>query len=259
MYMWVSFSLILLILTPFMIARFSQLTGMLTAMPVVVFGAALSLMIATQLNLEALKREELSYTAPLNAFVPLFTLLIAAVLLNETPPRYGAVGVIAIVLGAYVVNIKSDHVTWFDPLLHLIKNTGARLSLAVAFGYAVNTVLFKMISNQGYDSLSILYATTAFGWLLLLYIPFTKRGELQTSLKSNKVVLFGAALSSFAGSFFHILAVAGTYASYAVSVRRTETLISILLGWRYLKETDIRNKLIGSLIMIAGATIMAIS
>jgi drug/metabolite transporter (DMT)-like permease len=258
-YMWVSYSLILFVLTPIMLSRFSDLTDMLLEMPLVVFGASLSLMIATQLNLEALKREELSYVAPLNAFVPIFTLIIAALFLDETPPKFGVLGVLFIVLGAYAINLRADRVKWFDPLLRLVKNTGARLSLAVAFGYAVNTVLFKVISNHGYDSFSTMYAATAFGWLLLIYVPLTKRNELQASLQSSKTVILGAAVSSFAGSFFHILAVAGTYASYAVSVRRFEMLFSVLLGWRYLKETNIRNKLIGSLLMTAGAIVMAIS
>jgi drug/metabolite transporter (DMT)-like permease len=223
-----------------------------------VLGAALSAVIATQLNLEALKREELSYTAPLNAFVSIFTLIIAAVFLGESPPKFGIVGILIIVLGAYIINIKPDRVKWYDPLVHLAKNTGARLSLAVALGYAVNTVLFKLISNEGHDSFSILYATTIFGWLLLVYVPFVKQRELKAALRSNKFVLFGAAVSSFAGSFFHILAVAGTYASYAVSVRRFEVLFSVLLGWRFLKEINIRNKVIGSLCMVVGAILMAV-
>src|SRR5688572_20233719 len=76
MYIWVGYSLVLLAFTPFMITRISDIVDVLMELPLLVFGASLSSIIATRLNLEALKREDLSYTAPLNAFVPIFTLII---------------------------------------------------------------------------------------------------------------------------------------------------------------------------------------
>jgi drug/metabolite transporter (DMT)-like permease len=258
-YMWVAYTLMLIVLSPFMIVNLTQVINMITQFPLVVFGAAFSSIAATQMNLEALKREELSYTAPLNSFVPIFTLIIAALFLDESPPQLGAIGILAIFIGAYIVNLKPQRFHWYEPLVRLVTSPGAQLSLGVAFGYAVNTVLVKVVSNQGYNSFTIMYALTLLGWVLLVYVPFVKRDELATAFKSNKAVVLGAAVSSFAGGFFHILAIAGTYASYAVSVRRFETLISVLLGWRYLKETNIRNKIIGSLFMIAGAMIMALA
>lgn len=259
MYMWVSYSLVLLILTPFIFASWEPLLEVVTQSFWAMFGAAASMMLATLLNMEALKREELSYTAPLNAFVPVFTLLIAAVFLRENPPAAGALGILAIIIGAYIVNLKPERVHWYEPLAHLVGSRGAQLSLGVAFGYAVNSVLMKLISNQGYGEFTIMYALTLFGWVMLAYVPFTHHNELRLAYKSNKLILLAAAISSFASSFFHILAIAGTYASYAVSIRRFEMPLSVLLGWKYLRETNIRNKLIGCVFMIAGAVIMALA
>jgi len=258
-FMWVSSLVVLVLLTPVMLTRVPAVTDAFSQSFWVLVGAAVSLMAATLMNLEALKREELSYTAPLNSFVPIFTLLIAAVVLSEYPPLAGVTGILAIFVGAYIINLRPSRIRWYDPITHLVTNTGARLCMGVALAYAFNTVFFKVASNHGHDGLTILYTTMGIAWLLLLYVPFTKRQELKDAMRSNKLVVFGAAISSFVGSFFHILAVAGTYASYAVSVRRLDSIISILLGWRYLKETNIRNKLIGSAFMTIGVIIMAIS
>lgn len=209
--------------------------------------------------MEALKREQLSFIAPLNAFVPIFTLLIAAAFLGEHPPAFGIIGILIIFVGAYIVNLKPGNVRWYEPLRHLVTNTGALLSLAVALGYAINSVLLKQASDLGYDEFTILFITLALCWILLIYVPFAKWAELRGALHSSKAVLAGAAAGSFMGSIFHILALAGTYASYAVSVRRFDTIISVLLGWHHLKESNIRYKLIGSIIMTAGAIAMAIS
>jgi len=257
MFLWISSFITLVIMIPFALTRGDQIVNAFMQSPVVILGAALSLMVATFMNLEALKREELSYVAPLNAFVPVFTLIIASTFLGENPPPQGILGLAAIFIGAYIISMKPGKVKWYDPIKRLFTSVGALLSIGVSFLYAVNTVFLKQASNQGYDGFAILFCTTLVPFVLLLFVPFVQRKELRKALKSDKANLAGAAVSSFAGQFFNILAVAGTYASYAVSVRRFESIISVFLGWRYLKETNIRNKLIGSGFMVVGAVVMA--
>jgi drug/metabolite transporter (DMT)-like permease len=259
MYIWVGYSLILIALTPFMIPQIADVLQVLVGLPLVVLGATLSGMVATQLNLEALKREDLSYTAPLNAFVPVFTLGIAILFLGESPPGLGLLGIGAVVAGAYIVSIQPGRIHWYDPLKRLLTSAGAQLSLGVAFCYAINTVLMKVISNDGYNAFVILYVTTLVGWVLMLHVPLSRRAELKAIGRSDRLAVLGGGLSSLASGLFHILALASTFTSYATSVRRLDAVISVLLGWRYLKEKNIRLKLIGSIIMTVGAVVMVVS
>ncbi len=259
MYIWVSYSLILLVLTPFMLAQASSIKDALINFPLVVLGAALTHMIGTQLNLEALKREDLSYTAPLNAFVPVFTLLIALLFLGENPPGLGYLGVIVVVIGAYIVSIQPDNIRWYDPLKRLTSSVGAQLSIGVGLFYAINTVLMKVLTNNGFSVFIVLYITTLAGWLLLLNVPISKRNEFKAIAGPDKLMVLGGALSSFVGGLFHILAIASTFTSFAASVRRLDAVISVLLGWRYLKEKSIRVKLIGAVVTTAGTIIMLLS
>lgn len=259
MYIWVGYSIILTVLTPFMFSQFSSVVDAFRALPLVVLGGAVSYMIATQLNLEALKREDLSYIAPLNAFVPVFTLIIGTVFLGETPPKFGLVGVLVVVIGAYIISIKPEKINWYDPLKRLVMSAGAQLSIGVALCYAINTVLLKTLSNNGYSSFVVLYVTTLAGWVLLLNVPLTRMKELKNIRRDDRNVVIAGGLSSFAGNFFHILAVATTYASYAASVRRLDSVISVLLGWRYLDEKNIVPKFIGSIVIALGSIIMVLS
>lgn len=259
MYIWVSYTLILLALTPFMIAQLPSVKDALISFPFVVIGAALTHMIGTQLNLEALKREDLSYIAPLNAFIPVFTLMIAFLFLNENPPQLGFLGVMIVVIGAYIVSIQPDNIRWYDPLKRLASSTGAQLSVGVGIFYAMNTVFMKVLTNNDYSVFIVLYITTLAGWLLLLNVPISKRSEFKAVTGSDKLLVLGGALSSFVGGLFHILAVASTFTSYAASVRRLDAVISVLLGWRYLKEKSIRIKLAGSIVMTIGTIVMLLS
>ncbi len=259
MYIWIGYTLILLVMTPFMIPQTPAVIDSLVKFPLVVFGAAFSYMIATQLNLEALKREDLSYTAPLNAFVPIFTLAIAVPFLGEAPPKFGLIGILIVVAGAYIVSIKPERIHWYDPLKRLLTSTGAQLSLWVALCYAVNTILMKVLTNNDFNAFVVLYVTTLAGWVLLINVPISRRSEFRAIRGADKLSVLGGSLGSFAGSFFHILALANTYTSYATAVRRLDAIISVLLGWRFLKEKSIRIKLIGSVVMIVGAAVMLVA
>lgn len=243
-------------MTPFMIPQASEVIDSLVQFPLVIFGAAFSYMVATQLNLEALKREDLSYTAPLNAFVPVLTLAVAVPFLGETPPRSGLFGIALVVAGAYIVSIKPERINWYDPIKRLATSTGAQLTLGVALCYAINTILMKVLTNNDFNAFVVLYVTTLVGWLLLLNVPITRRSELKEIGSTDWWSVLGGSLGSFAGSFFHILALANTYTSYATAVRRLDAVISVLLGWRFLKEKSIRVKLIGSIVMTVGAVVM---
>jgi uncharacterized membrane protein len=86
-----------------------------------------------------------------------------------------------------------------------------------------------------------------------------KRKEFKAIEHSDKLAVLGGGLSSFASGYFHILATANTFTSYATSIRRLDALVSVLLGWRYLKETNIRIKLIGATVMTTGTILLAIS
>ena len=44
--------------------------------------------------------------------------------------------------------------------------------------------------------------------------------------------------------------------SYALAIFQLSTILSVILGWKYFNETDLKKKLLGSAIMVAGAVIL---
>ena len=115
------------------------------------------------------------------------------------------------------------------------------------------------MANDGFGALTVFYLATLVGWLFLIYVPILKHKELRAIERSDKFAVLGGGVSSFASGYFHILATASTFTSYATSVRRLDSLFSILLGWRYLNETNIRIKLLGAITMTIGALLLVIS
>lgn len=44
--------------------------------------------------------------------------------------------------------------------------------------------------------------------------------------------------------------------SYALALFQLSAILSVILGWKYFRETDLKKKLLGSAIMGAGAAIL---
>lgn len=257
---WLNAFIASLILLPFIFLFKSDLAGILQHQFFIVLGAAFFSLTGILLNIKALDKEELSFVAPLNGFIPLFTLFYAWLFLAEVPPMIGMAGLSIIIIGTYIMAIKPGKVHWYDPLVHLAKSPAAWLSLGVAASYAINTVFLKAATDAGYDSLTVLYATNLLSCAMASYILLSKRRkEIIPSLKTSGFAVLGSSISSLLGGLLHIVAVSLTYASYAVSLRRFDSIFSVLLGWKLLNESSIRNKLIGASIITAGTILLAFS
>lgn len=156
--------------------------------------------------------------------------------------------------------LQPSHMQWYDPLLRLSRSRAAHMSLGVAVSYTLNTIFIKAASNNGYDALTILYTLSVLGTILLLPIMFTsKRHEIVPALRKHRKNLIASSVNSLLGSYLHNVAVSLTFVGYALAVRRFDTIFSVLLGWKFLNESNIKNKLIGAMIIIIGSTFIALS
>jgi len=89
--------------------------------------------IATILQLKAIKISDLSLTIPLLAFTPLFLLFISPLILGQYPTPLGIIGVILIVIGSYVLNIQRRNAGYLAPFKAMLKHRCPRFMLYTAF------------------------------------------------------------------------------------------------------------------------------
>ncbi len=225
----------------------------------IIVGAAVFSVLGVLLNVMALEREELSFVAPLNGLIPFFTLLGGLFILAEAPPVSGFIGLGVIIIGTYIMAIQPSKVRWFDPLVHLLKSPAAWLSVGVAASYAINTVFLKSATNAGYGVVTVLFATNLLAAVLMSYVLVTKqRRQIISSVQQSGRQVLGSTISSVLSGLLHLVAVSLTYSSYAVALRRFDSLFGVLLGWKVLNESNIRNKLTGAAIITLGTIILAL-
>lgn len=209
------------------------------------------------LIMKALKTGELSLTVPLLSFTPVFLILTSKLILNETPTSLGIAGILAIVAGAYVLNLKQEKgIT--GPFKSLLKNRAALLIILVALIYAISSN-FDKIAVQNSNPITYLIIVTALRIPMLIpFIYFKTEGKFGEIISRWKVLML---IGLFAGFTLlaQMIAYTQTIVPYVVSLKRTSAFFSVILGFIAFKERNIKPKLLGSALMIAGVFLISMS
>jgi len=128
---------------------------------VVGFFNAIILIATMRLLFRAFKSSNLSLTVPLLSFTPLFLLVTSPLIVGEAPTSsIGYLGVLFIVLGAYVLNLQERKSDIFGPIRALFTNIGPRCALGGAFLMSIMANMFKIgidMSNPFFYSTLIKY------------------------------------------------------------------------------------------------------
>ncbi len=211
---------------------------------------------------------DLSVLGPINAWKAVVSMLVAVVVLGEIPGWIGLAGVVLIVAGSYVV-LKTKPI---DTTTQADLPTRNRLGIL-----ARPDVRFRLIALlcSGVDGVFLKKAillstpfTAFFYWCWLgfalsgVWVAVSLRGRwrAQTRLLVQQWplavgVFTSVGLMQIATNY----AFSGTQVGYALALFQTSALLSVLFGYRFFGETDIRRKLVGAAIMVTGAALIVSS
>jgi len=213
--------------------------------------------VVTVLYMKAIKHSDLSITVPFITFTPLFLLISSPLIIGEYPNIWGMSGVIIIVLGSYVMNLKYRSRSFFEPFKMLLSEKGPRYMLAVAFLWSITANFDKMgIVNSSplFWVVSISVFLSVMMFLLLIVMSRSKIAQLKTHYKG----LLPVGLFSAASLIFQMLALEMTLVAYVISIKRTSALMGVIFGYFVFKEKGIKQRLIGTIIMLIGVLMIAL-
>ena len=214
--------------------------------------------ISYTIYLRAIKISDLSIIAPITTFTPLFLLITSPLIVGEFPQPLGIIGVLLIVVGSYLLNIKEKQKGYLAPFRAIITDKGSRLALLVAFIWSISGN-FDKVGVQ--NSSPIFWAISVFFTISILLLPIVlyKSHQHLYKLKTGgwKLVIYGMINSVAMGC--QMIAINLTFVAYVISVKRTSALFSVLLGKIILKEKGIKERLLGAAIMVSGVFLITIS
>lgn len=222
---------------------------------VVLTGAVVSGLGGWSLN-HAIKLGEISLVGPVMTLTPGFVILIEWLTTGDLPNAMGFLGITLLVAGSYALSIDREMPHWYTPLVHLLRTPDSLFTLIAALCFAVATT-FGRIGIQLSDPLSFAVMVALVN-PIVLFAMFSMQDRRFYRQVFNKNLRREAKPLMALGLLFALMRIADqialsmTLASYAMSVKRTAGMFSVLLGKLLYGEHQISEKLLGSAIMLAG-------
>jgi len=214
-------------------------------------------MLAAVLYIRALKVSPLGLTLPFLAFTPVFLLVIPWLLLGEQVAPAGGAGILCIAAGSYTLNLKEVRQGFLAPLRAIRREPGSRLMIVVAFIYSFTSTLGKKAISC---SSPLFFAALYFSLLVIAFAPIALwRGWRELARHSRRETLCAALLPgiSYAVSIAtHMLALSLTNVAYMISVKRLSLLFGVIYGHFLFREPEIRERLLGTVLMLAGVALI---
>ena len=204
---------------------------------------------------KALQKGDLSVLGPVNSYKSVVGMIIGFFLLHEVPNLGGLSGIALIIAGSYfVLDTTEDRFSW-----SLLKRTEIRYRIWAMILTAIEAVFVKKVIIASSTTVAFMgwcWFGAVFSLLFLLLSKVNPRTEL------NKLTAAGLRTYCYLVICMGTMQLTTNYVfdhmpvGYALSLFQLSTIVSVLLGYRIFKERDIRKKLIGSLIMIAGSVVI---
>ena len=212
--------------------------------------------VALLLFFKSIQTSPLSKVIPLVNLTPLFLIFTAIFIAGEFPSAKGILGILIIVIGAYLLNISTSKSGFFEPFKFIVKHKGSFYMLLVAFIWSFSASFDKLAINHSNPLFFTLCEYLIFSLIFIPIILKTKEKFKVVKLNFTAFIFIGGAYAlMFISQMF---AVSMFYVSYVVAIKRAGVLFSILFGWLFFKEKNIKESLLGAIVMVIGVFILAI-
>jgi uncharacterized membrane protein len=206
---------------------------------------------------KAIKNEELSLSLPILSLSPVMTIGFAALFLGEFPTLIGALGVIIILFGVYALKIGHARHGLAEPLYHLSKNKSVQFMVIVALSLAFASILDKIAvtAANAYMAALINYIFVSVALFIIARMKAKQHfGQIKTHFKAFSII--GAVVAGY--TLLYLLALQDGNTAYVVAIRNASLLISIILGVLWLKEKDLRTKLLAGSVIVVGLILIKV-
>jgi drug/metabolite transporter (DMT)-like permease len=235
--------------------------------------------IATILVYRALATTDISLAIPMLSFTPVFLMGTSFLLLHELPTRIGALGILIIVSGSYVLNLSPGQKSIADPIRSIAQHPGVLYMLVVALIYAITVNFDKMVvmeSDTVFGS-AIVFVVIGSAFVIItlvshvgICVPLGFKKDPPAVIVPNQespgkryrwmVVGF-----MFIGVLITIEAIVINYAytlqivPYIIAFKRMSIVLSVLTGAIVFHEPDLGRRLTGAVLMVLGAVLILVT
>lgn len=226
-----------------------------------IFFASFTAALGFLLTAEALKKLEISVVSPLRNFSPVFTAIFAFFLLSENLTAMHAVGVGALILGSYILQINFKKGGPLQPLKKLAKSKYIHLLFIALVSYGFSSVAGKY-SLSYVSPITLLFFMQFFiAIIFMFYMVFIRENgiqEVKEGFKKSGWLILLIAIITVSYRLLQNQAMSMQYVSLVIPIKRLSSLFSTIIGGELFHEEGIIHKSIACIIMIIGATLIVL-
>lgn len=215
--------------------------------------------VALLLYTKALQLEDISLVAPLFNFSAIFTLSASFLINKELPSSVGIIGIVLIVLGAYMLNFERGNRDLLHPFKTILTNRGSRY---MVISTALYGVIFS-ISKVGIESSSLVFYTfaSALGLSVTIFpiALWKNKSDVIKILKpKNAFRILPIGLLDGVKILALMATIKTSFVSFADASNNTSVIYGSILGGIFLQE-KIRGRMLPILLMCGGVILLVLS
>jgi drug/metabolite transporter (DMT)-like permease len=215
--------------------------------------------IAILLYYKALRISPLSLSLPFLAVTPVFLIILSFVLVRQSVSLMGGAGIALIALGGYTLNLSALRSGFLEPFRAIMRERGSRYMLIIAFIYSMTSALGKIgVSHSSAPFFGATYYLALAVCMLPIIARRSGRGRLPELFRSNFRIALLPALFDATATIAHFYAVSMANVAYMIAVKRTSLLFGVFYGFLLFRERQVRERLLGAILMFAGFVIVAL-
>lgn len=247
--------------TPFFIYFLTTETVTFTPLILLAFTVSgLANIIAYLLYNESIKEGELSTVIPFTKLNPVFTGILAAILLNETMTLGKGLGIILVTAGSYVI-LKDEEHGYLEPFKKFKALDAPKMAAGSALVFSIAAIADRFVtqtlSPKIYTYLIYLFMTTG----LTVYVIITERtyfADIKDTFQKDRKLYLITGLGAAIASYLIFFSFSQAQASKVIPVLQLQVFISVIAGVTIFNEKNLKEKTLGSVILVAGVILTAI-
>lgn len=207
------------------------------------------------LLIKAFEKGDLSILGPINSYKSIVSLIFGVIIIGEMPGLWGLLGVALIILGSYfVLDTTEERFSW-----KLFKNREVQYRIGAMVVSAIEAIFIKktiILSSVSLSFVSWCVIGSLFSYIIMKVLKVDGNLEVAKIDTKSGVKFLGLVacigLMQYTTNYVFQYMVVG----YALALFQLSVILSVLFGYTIFKETDIRKKMLGSVIMIAGSVVI---
>ncbi|MFT7538711.1 MAG: putative membrane protein [Lysobacterales bacterium] len=207
---------------------------------------------------KAIEAGDLSLSVPILSLSPILLLVTSPLITKEVPTTQGIFGVCVIVFGAYCLFFDRKSTDFLAPVRSLISNKGSKYMLVVICMFSISGNLDKVGVLKS-NTATYLFHLTIQMTVILTIVMFVKCKNISQELRKGIPSLILIGLVNAIAYIAQLLAISMTQVPYLIAVKRSSVLFTSLYGIFILREGNLKQRLFGVVVMLAGVLIVSLT